>query len=69
MIEKLKQCHKMKQEGHDDKHCTMEDMLYAVAPLYKRGLIDVKKKVVNHKALHCIYLTQAGTDYLENLED
>lgn len=69
IIEKLKQCHRMQQEGQDDKHCTMENMLYALAPLYKRGLIDVQKKIVDNKALHCMYLTQAGKDYLKNLED
>jgi hypothetical protein len=69
MIKKLKECHKIEHEGNQDKHCTMEDMSYAVGPLYKRGLIDVRKSTVDNKPLHCIYLTQAGRDYLKNLKD
>lgn len=69
MIEKLKECHKIEQEGSQDKHCTIEDMPYAVAPLYKRGLIEVRKRVVDNKNLHCIFLTQAGKDYLRNLKN
>lgn len=69
MIEKLKECHKIEQEGNHEKHCMMEDMSYAVAPLYKRGLIYVAKSEVDNKALHCIFLTQAGKDYLMKLKD
>jgi hypothetical protein len=45
----------------------MEDMRYAVAPLFKRGLIEVKKEVVDNKILHCIHLTREGIEYLEKL--
>jgi DNA-binding MarR family transcriptional regulator len=69
MIEKLKECQKKEQEGSHEKHCTMEDMSYAVAPLYKRGLIDIRESVVDTKTLHCIFLTKAGKDYLRNLKN
>lgn len=69
MIEKLKECQKKEQEGNHEKHCTMEDMSYAVAPLYKRGLIDIRESVVDTKTLHCIFLTKAGKDYLRNLKN
>lgn len=67
MIQKLKDCHLSEQDGENKKHCTMEDMSYAVAPLFKRGLIEIKKELVENKMLHCIHLTQDGIDYLEKL--
>lgn len=67
MIQKLIQCQKIEQEGNRERQYRMEDMSYAVAPLYKRGLIEVRKNVVDNKILHCVFLTQAGKDYLKNL--
>ena len=67
MIQKLKECYKKQQEEDHEEHCTMEDMSYALAPLYKRGLIEIKKRVVESKTLHCIYVTEAGIKYLNNL--
>jgi hypothetical protein len=46
----------------------MEDMSYAVAPLFKRGLIEVRKQLVDNKVLHCIHLTKDGIEYLEKLK-
>ncbi len=46
----------------------MEDMNYAVAPLFKRGLIEIKKQVVDNKILDCIYVSKDGLEYLEKLE-
>jgi hypothetical protein len=46
----------------------MEDMSYAVAPLFKRGLIEIKKQVVENKLLHCVHVTKDGVEYLEKLE-
>jgi hypothetical protein len=45
----------------------MEDMSYAVGPLFKRGLIEMKKEVVDNKVLECIHLTKDGIEYLEKL--
>jgi hypothetical protein len=67
MIEKLKICHE-KEIYESDNPCTMEDMNYAVAPLYKRGLIETKKRVINNKTLVCIYVTPAGREFLKKLE-
>lgn len=69
MIEKLKECHQIEQIGSEEVYCTMEDMSYAVAPLYKRGLIEVRKSIVDNKMMHCIFITQAGRDYLKNLKN
>ena len=46
----------------------MEDMSYAVAPLFKRGLIEIKKQVVENKLLHCVHVTKDGVEYLERLK-
>lgn len=64
MIHMLKKCH---QSELTEKHFTMEDMSYAVAPLFKRGLIELKKEIVENKYLHCIHLTKEGVEYLEKL--
>lgn len=68
MIEKLKQCRQIETESSSNKPCTIEDMTYALAPLYKRGLVDVKKRLVDNKVLHCVYVTKDGIDFLEKLE-
>ena len=68
MIQKLKQCRQAELDGENERPYTMEDMSYAVAPLFKRGLIEVRKQLVDNKALHCIHLTQDGIEYLEKLK-
>ncbi len=68
MIQKLKQCRMAELDVKNQKHCTMDDMSYAVAPLFKRGLIEIKKEMVDNKMLQCIHLTQEGIEYLEQLE-
>lgn len=67
MIQKLKQC-RQTEVGTAERPCTMEDMSYAVAPLFKRGLIEIKKQVVENKLLHCIHVTKDGIEYLEKLK-
>ena len=68
MIQKLKQCRQSELNADNEKPYTMEDMSYAVAPLFKRGLIEVRKQLVDNKVLHCIHLTQDGIEYLEKLK-
>lgn len=68
MIQKLKQCHEAELDIGNKKPYTMEDMRYAVAPLFKRGLIEVKKQLVYNKFLHCVHLTKEGIKYLETLQ-
>ena len=68
MIQKLKQCREAELDADNEKPYTMEDMSYAVAPLFKRGLIEVKKQMVDNKVLHCIHLTKDGVEYLEKLK-
>jgi len=68
MIQKLKQCHEAELDTGNEKPYMMEDMSYAVAPLFKRGLIEIKKQLVYNKILHCIHLTKDGIEYLEKLK-
>jgi len=68
MIEKLKLCREAELKPVNEKPVTMEDMSYAVAPLFKRGLIEIKKQIVENKQLHCIHLTSDGIEYLEKLK-
>ncbi|MEO6906172.1 MAG: hypothetical protein ABI148_07410 [Ginsengibacter sp.] len=67
MIQKLKQCRQTELREYSEKPCTMEDMSYAVAPLFKRGLIEIKKQFVENKLLHCVHVTKDGVEYLEKL--
>lgn len=68
MIQKLKQCRQAELDGSNERPYTMEDMSYAVAPLFKRGLIEIKKQLVDNKVLHCIHVTKDGIEYLEKLK-
>lgn len=68
MIQKLKQCRQTELQEFSERPCTMEDMSYAVAPLFKRGLIEIKKQVVENKLLHCVHVTKDGVEYLEKLK-
>lgn len=68
MIQKLKQCRQSELQEFPERPCTMEDMSYAVAPLFKRGLIEIKKQVVENKLLHCVHITKDGLEYLEKLK-
>jgi hypothetical protein len=67
MIQKLKKCRQAELDAENEKPYTMENMRYAVAPLFKRGLIEVKRQLVDNKLLHCIHLTQDGIEYLEKM--
>lgn len=68
MIQKLRDCREKELMGNGEP-CKMDEMNYAVAPLYKRGLIETKKLIVNNKDLMVVYVTQAGIEFLKNLED
>ena len=67
MIKKLKTCLE-KQLRDNGEFSTIDDMNYAVAPLYKRGFIETRKRTVDNKLLHCIYVTDAGIKFLEKIE-
>ena len=44
-----------------------EDMKGSLAALYKRGLVDTKMQDVNGKRILGIIITDAGINYLKNL--
>ena len=67
MINKLRDCHE-KQSREGGNPCLEEDLKGSMAALYKRGLIDTKMQDINGKRLLCIVVTEAGENYLKNLE-
>ena len=69
MVEKLKQCRQIELQGINERPITMEDLNYALAPLYRRGLINTKKRRVGDKELLCIFVTEAGIDFLNKMEE
>ena len=68
MIEQLILCQKIGNENNL-KQYRIEDMRHALAPLYKRGLIEVRKNEMGNKFIYCIVLTQAGKDYLKRIKN
>jgi hypothetical protein len=65
MIEKLQECLE-KTHNNAKLPCLPEDMKSSLAGLYKRGLIETKMEVVNHKTILCIYVTESGKNFLAN---
>lgn len=62
MLSKLLYCRKLELEG---KPCLPEDIKYALAPLYKRGYIGLKKATVNGKEMMAVFTTPEGIHCLE----
>jgi hypothetical protein len=68
MIEKLLDCHEKVSKSSGNTPCLQEDLKGSLAALYKRGLVDTKIQDVNGKRLLCIFVTDAGVNYLTSLE-
>ena len=62
MLAKLVYCRQRELQG---EHCLPEDIKYALAPLYKRGYIELKKAVINGKELMAVFITAEGLKCLE----
>ena len=67
MIRKLKNCLEREMEG--GKPFLAEEMKSSMPGLYKRGLIDTKMQLVGRKRLLCIYVSQEGKEFLDQLEE
>lgn len=59
MLGNLKDCLE-KSSNNSKLPCLPEDMKSSLAGLYKRGLIETKMELVNHKKVLCIYVTESG---------
>lgn len=66
MMKKLKDCYEKQSDGGHP--CLQEDLKGSLAALYKRGLIDTRLEDINGKRILCVYVTDAGINYLNNLE-
>ena len=62
MLNKLVYCRELELQGQP---CMPEDIKYALAPLYKRGYIGLKKEKINGKELMAVFTTPEGIHYLE----
>lgn len=62
MLTKLLYCRTLELGG---KQCLPEDIKYALAPLYKRGYIGLKKSTVNGKEMMVVFTTPEGIHCLE----
>ena len=66
MIRKLKNC--LEREEEDNGPFLAEEMKSSMPGLYKRGLITTKMEMVGNKRLLCIYVSEEGKEFLENLK-
>ncbi|HUS01236.1 MAG TPA: hypothetical protein VMY77_05895 [Chitinophagaceae bacterium] len=62
MLAKLIFCRELEIQG---QLCMPEDIKYALAPLYKRGYIGLRKERINGKELMAVFTTPEGIHYLE----
>jgi hypothetical protein len=69
MIEKLKECREKELMGNGSIPCFPEEMKSSLAGLYKRGLINTRMDIVNNKKQLCIYVTEAGKNFLKKIEN
>lgn len=68
MIEKLTECHDKELKSGLVIPCLPEEMKSSLAGLYKRGLINTRMEVLDNKKQLCIYVTDAGKNFLKKLE-
>lgn len=68
MIEKLRECHEKELNSGLQIPCFPEEMKSSLAGLYKRGLINTRMEIIDNKKQLCIYVTDAGKDFLKKLE-
>lgn len=64
MFTKLLHCRQTELEG---KICMPDDIKYALAPLYKRGYIGLRKTSINGKEIMAVFTTPSGVTCLEQL--
>ena len=67
MIEKLKECNE-KELSSGKIPCLPEEMKSSLAGLYKRGLIDTRMEIINNKKQLCLFVTEAGKEFIKQLE-
>lgn len=66
MIVKLQECLE-KESNNGSIPCLPEEMKSSLSGLYKRGLIDTRMNIINNKNQLCIYVTEAGKKYINEL--
>lgn len=66
MLSSLSQCRQIELEG---KICMPDDIKYALAPLYKRGFISLRKTSINGKEIMGVFTTPSGVVCLEQVTE
>jgi len=69
MIDKLRECLDKESSNNGTLPCLPEEMKSSLSGLYKRGFIGTRMEVVNNKKLLCIYVTEAGKNFLSKTEE
>jgi hypothetical protein len=68
MIAKLRNCFEKSSKNNENVPCLQEELKGSLAALYKRGLIDTKMQDIHGKQLLCIFVTEAGIEYLKTID-
>lgn len=69
MIAKLKECYEKELASSEKIPCLPDEMKSSLAGLYKRGLIETRMEIVNNKKQLCLYVSEAGKNFLKQLEN
>jgi hypothetical protein len=69
MIEKLRECHEKELMSTEKIPCLPDEMKSSLAGLYRRGLIETRMEIVNGKRQLCLYVSEAGKNFLKKLEN
>jgi hypothetical protein len=63
MLAKLLHCRRIELAG---EYCLPDNIKYALAPLYKRGYIELRKTNVNGREIMAVFTTPEGIDFVEH---
>ncbi|MDQ2720125.1 MAG: hypothetical protein M3Z26_10265 [Bacteroidota bacterium] len=69
MIEKLKDCIEKQSGNNGAVPCLPEEMKSSLSGLYKRGFIHTRMDIIKDKKLLCIYVTDAGKNFIIKLKE
>ncbi len=65
MLSKLHHCRKLELEG---KLCTIKEFTDSLSNLYRSGYVEFKKALINGKEIIAVFVTAAGLQHIEYLQ-
>jgi hypothetical protein len=68
IILKPKGCYEKESNSGLKIPCLPDEMKSSLAGLYKRGLIETSMEIVDNKKQLCLYVSEAGKKFLQQLK-